>query len=368
MEILVDQNKLVGILSLAQTVVEKKSNSTQLMNVYLKAHYGTLHVYATDLEVSLVAELPCEVIKEGVATVNAKTFYEITKELSDSKVQIKCHDNHWLDIRQDRFQSRILGIPPSEYPIFALQIPSAWLTLSSQNLKTLINQTEYAISMDTSRNHINGIYLEQLESFLTMAATDSNRLSLAAMKTEVAPHEMFKTGIIIPRKGISEIRKVLDDASETGIKIASDKTQFFIQKPGITLGIRLIDKRFPLFRRFIPNNRYAAIVDKEALTSAIKRVALFSNSKSKAVILKFQDNSLSISTTHYELGDAKDQLSIEFQGPEMSITYNSRFVLDVLQNIEENEAEFLVEAPERATIIRGRGNPDFINVVMPMRL
>lgn len=367
MNIYVDQKPLVNLLSQAQTVVEKKTNSSQLMNVYLKAANKTLTLYATDLEVSLVAEIPCEIKSEGVAAVSARTFYEVTKELNENKIHLVRQDNHWLDIRQDRFQSKIIGIAPQEYPVFALQQPSQWLTINGYQFKTLIQQTDYAVSTDTSRAYLGGIYFEQLENYSTMVATDGHRLAIANQKTEIDP-EMFKSGIIIPKKGISEIKKLVEDDSESLIKIASDRTQFYIHKPGITLGIRLVESKFPPFRKLIPNNKFTASVNKSDLVVAVKRVALFSSSKTKAISLKLTTNNLEITTTSYELGDAVDQINMNYDGPEMTITYNSKFILDTLSNIVEQDVEFLVENSEKATIIRGKGNPNFINIVMPMRL
>lgn len=368
MNILVDQKPLVNLLSQAQTVVEKKTNSTQLMNVYLKAGNGTLTVYATDLEVSLVGEIPCEVKTEGTAAVSARTFYDVTRELNESKIHLVRQENHWLDIRQDRFHSKIVGIPPEEYPLFALHQPQDWLSFNGNHLKSLIQQTDYAISSDSSRAFLTGIYFEYTEGHFTMVATDGFRLAIANQKHDSKAEQMFKNGIIIPKKGITEIKKLIEDSADSPIKIATDSTQFYIQKPGITLGIRLIEAKFPPFKKLIPNNKYSAVISKAAMMTAVKRVALFSSSKSKAISLKFEKEVLEITTTSYELGDAVDEIALMFAGPTMTITYNSKYILDVLSNISENEVEFMVESAEKATLIRGKGNPNFINIVMPMRL
>jgi DNA polymerase-3 subunit beta len=368
MNILVDQKPLVSLLSQAQTVVEKKTNSTQLMNVYLKAQNNTLTVYATDLEVSLVGEISCETKQEGTAAVSAKTFYDVTRELNDSKIHLIRQDNHWLDIRQDRFHSKIIGIPPEEYPLFALQQPNEWTEVSGAQFKSLIQQTDYAISNDISRAYLTGIYFENINGQYTMVATDGHRLAIATQKCHSTQDSMFKNGIIIPKKGISEIKKLIEDNSENFIKIATDSTQFYIQKPGITLGIRLVEAKFPPFKKLIPSNKFLATINKSQMMTAVKRVALFSSSKSRAISLHFSKDVLEINTTSFELGDAADELSLNYDGPKMKITYNSKYLLDVLANIQENEVEFQIESGEKATLIQGKGNPNFINIVMPMRI
>lgn len=368
MNILVDQKILVSLLAQAQTVVEKKTNSTQLMNVYLKAHESLLTVYATDLEVSLVGQIPCEVKQEGTAAVSAKTFYDVTRELNDSKIHLVRQENHWLDIRQDRFHSKIIGIPPEEYPLFALQQPSEWTEIHGTQFKSLINQTDYAISSDTSRAYLTGIYFENSNGQYTMVATDGHRLAIANQKGFLHQESMFKNGIIIPKKGISEIKKLIEDNSDQLIRIATDSTQFYIQKPGITLGIRLVEAKFPPFKKLIPNNKYTATINKAQMMTAVKRVALFSSSKSKAISLQFDKDILEINTTSFELGDAVDEIALTYDGPKMTITYNSKYILDVLTNLNENEVEFQLENAERATLIQGKNNPNFINIVMPMRI
>jgi DNA polymerase-3 subunit beta len=368
MNVFVDQKPLVSLLSQAQTVVEKKTNSTQLMNVYLKAQANILTIYATDLEVSLVGQIPCEVKTEGTAAISAKTFYEVTRELNDSKIHLIRQENHWLDIRQDRFHSKIIGIPPEEYPLFALQQPSEWTEVSGGQLKSLIYQTDYAISTDLSRAYLTGIYFENLNGQYTMVATDGHRLAIANQDGNTHPGSMFKNGIIIPKKGIAEIKKLIEDNSEEPVKIATDTTQFYIQKPGITLGIRLVDAKFPPFRKLIPNNKWIAVINKNQMLTAVKRVSLFSSSKSRAISLKFDKDVLEVNTTSYELGDAVDEISMHYDGPQMTITYNSRYILDVLANIHESEVEFQIENSEKATLIRGKDNPNFINIVMPMRI
>jgi len=368
MNINVDQKPLVSLLSQAQTVVEKKTNSTQLMNVYLKAQDNLLTVYATDLEVSLVGQIPCEINQEGTAAVSAKTFYDLTRELNDSKIHLVRQENHWLDIRQDRFHSKIIGIPPEEYPLFALQQPKEWIEISESQFKALIQQTDYAISNDSSRAYLTGIYFETINGQYTMVATDGHRLAIANQKNYLPQETMFKNGIIIPKKGISEIKKLVEDNSESLIKIATDSTQFYIQKPGITLGIRLVEAKFPPFKKLIPNNKLTAIINKSQMMTAVKRVALFSSSKSKAISLLFDKDVLEVNTTSFELGDAVDEIALKFEGPKTTITYNSKYLLEVLANIQENEVEFQIESGERATLIQGKNNPNFINIVMPMRI
>ncbi len=369
MHIKIEKKSLELLLFQAQTVVEKKTNNNQLMNVYLKVEKNELFIYATDLEVGLVGQIACEVFKEGTAAVNAKTFYEVTHELSDSPIFLESKENNWLDIKQDKFQSKIIGIPPEVYPMFALKQPKSWLTLPGDKLKNLISKTDYAMSNDVTRTYLYGIYLEQTsENDFTMVATDGHRLAVANESFDNINQKLFEEGIIIPKKGIIEIKKLIEDSSNKEIKISTDKTQFYIQRPGVTLSIRLVEHKYPPFRKLIPKNKYVATINRNTLLSSVKRVSLFSSLKSKAISIQLNENVMQINTITFELGDAFDEININYDGPKMTVTYNSKFLIDALNTIEDSELELLIDNPEKAAIIRGKKANEYINIIMPMRV
>ncbi|MCS6838427.1 MAG: DNA polymerase III subunit beta [Bdellovibrionaceae bacterium] len=369
MFIRLEQKPLLQILAQAQTVVERKTTSQQLTNVYLKASGQSLSVYATDLEVSLVGEINCEIIQEGVATVGAKTLFEVIRELKPHSLRLSTQQNHWLDIQQDKFHSKIIGIPPEEYPVFILNLPNEWVQIPSVALKTLIGKTDYAMATDSARSHLMGEYFVHRDGYLQMASTDSHRLAVAFWEYQGKIPLPIKNGIIIPKKGILEIKKLLDDSDANDhLDIASDGTQIFVRKPGITLGIRLLDGNFPNYRSLEIKHKSFAVMDKNEVIGAIKRVSLFSSHKSKAINCRFDAGVLSIQTNSLEFGDAVDEIPIELKGPPQTITFNPKYILDCLSTISEEKVEMHLSGAESASEIKGHGSKSDIHIVMPMKV
>lgn len=369
MKLIINQKDLAPIMAQAQTIVDKKTNSQSLTHVYLKTNSkNELELYATDLEVSLIANIPCEVQSHGVAAIPAQKFYELIRELDNNPIQLIYNNNHWLDIEQGKFKSKIKGLDPEEYPIFILNTPSDWFHISNKELKNLLLKTEFASSSDTARAYLNGVYIHFIDDSLSSVATDGHRLALFRIKKE-SKWEKYKKGIIIPKKGVNEIRKLLDSMGDNQeIEVTTDNTQLFVRKPGVILGIRLIDGNFPNYIPLIPKHKNKAQVNKNQLLTSIKRVALFSSLKSKAVTLGFNNESLVIQTMSVELGDAKDEIDIEYKGPEIFITYNPNYLIDALNHIDEDQVVFEFESSEKPTLIKGIENTEYLNIVMPMRV
>jgi DNA polymerase-3 subunit beta len=368
MNIILDQGALLPILAQAQNIAEKKNNSQPLAHVYFEAKDGRLKVLATDLEVSLTAVLPAEVIQEGPALLPAFKFFEVIRELGEGKVHLQTRDNHWLDIEQARFRSKIKGMDPAEYPLFILNTPQEWSSIPVQSLKDLLIKTEYAVGGDAGRVYLSGVFLHSRGKQLISVATDGHRL---AYKSYEENHEwpLFQRGVIISKKGVQEIKKLLDTLEpDEDVEMTTDQSQFFIKKPGVVLGIRLIEGNYPNYPALIPKHKLKVLLPKEELQTAIKRVALFSSLKSRAITLELSENRVMIHTMSMELGDAKDELEISYKEKDVKITYNPAYLLDALNHIEGQQVEIQFENGEKPTLIKSPDEDSFFNIVMPMRL
>ena len=368
MNIILDQGVLLPVLTQAQNIAEKKNNTQPLAHVYFEAQNGQLKILATDLEVSLTAHLPAEVIQEGPALLPAFKFFEVIRELGQGKIHLQSRDNHWLDIEQARFRSKIKGMDPAEYPLFILNTPREWSVIKAQHLKDLLVKTEYAVGGDAGRVYLSGVFLHSKGKQLISVATDGHRL---AYKSYPADNEwpLFQRGVIISKKGIQEIKKLLDSLNgDDVVEMTTDQSQFFIKKPGVVLGIRLIEGNYPNYPALIPKHQLKVLLPKEELQTAIKRVALFSSLKSRAVTLEFSENRLVVHTMSMELGDARDEIEISYNGKEVKITYNPAYLLDALNHVQEQQVELQFENAEKPTLIKSVKDESFFNIVMPMRL
>lgn len=368
MKIKIQKNELLNIIGRTQNIVEKRNTMPVLVNVLLEAEKNKLTVFATDLEVSLTDSVICEIQEEGKVAVSAKSLFDITKELADGFIQLIKKENNWLEIKQGKYVSKIVGISADDYPVFPSVNSQTFIKVKAQTLKEMIDKTIYSVSTDETRYHLNGVYFELSKNVLKMVATDGHRLSLIEKKVP-STQAQFEQGVIIPRKGLVEIRKIIETMKDEEIEVSIEGSQFILKKDTTTLLIRLIEGKYPDYQKFIPQKlSQKMVVNKEMFLSSLKRVSLLANQKSKAILLNFMNDKLEISSNNPELGDAKEELEINFKGKDAKIGYNAKYIQDVLTNISEENIDFEFNDQLSPGLIRPHDDSTYTCVVMPMRI
>ena len=370
MKIEIQKKDLLGLLSRTQNIVEKRNTMPILINVLLEASAkeNQLKAYATDLEVSLTDAVPVQIKEAGKVAVSAKSLFELTKELLDGPIQLTKKENNWLEIKQGKFQSKIIGVAAEEYPVFPTYSSENFSKMNASELKYMIDKTIYSVSNDETRYHLNGVYFEKNDKEnITMVATDGHRLSLIKKQFKnLALAE--KVGVIIPKKGLFEIKKLIESSVDE-VSVAVEGSQFILKSGTCVLMIRLIEGKYPNYHQFIPQKfTHNIVVKREAILSSLKKVSLLANQKSKAILMSFSHNKLEITSNNPELGDAKDELDIDYNGPDLKIGFNARYVEDVLKNIEQDDVEFELNDQLSPGVLKAHKKADYINVVMPMRI
>lgn len=368
MKIEIQKKDLLNLLGRTQNIVEKRNTMPILVNVLLDAHESFLKVYATDLEVSLTDTSPAVVKESGKVAVSAKSLFDITKELFDGPLQLIKKENNWLEIKQGKFLSKIVGVAAEEYPVFPTYNSDHFSKVNSSEFKQMIDKTIYSVSNDETRYHLNGVYFESIDkNNLVMVATDGHRLSLIK-KTFNELNFTEKIGVIIPKKGLFEIKKLIESSTDD-VYIAVEGSQFILRSGTYVLMIRLIEGKYPNYQQFIPQKLpQKIIISREILLSSLKRVSLLANQKSKAILFSFSSNKLEIASNNPELGDAKEEIDLDYNGPEIKIGFNARYIEDVLKNIEQDKIEIELNDQTSPGVIKGNSKNDYINVVMPMRI
>lgn len=369
MKVHVEQHSLVNLLAKTQNIVEKKTTMPVLINVLLDASENKLNIFATDLEVSITDSVSCETIIPGKAVVNAKNFFEIIKELSGKPIQLTKKENNWLEIKQDKHTSSLVGISSDEYPVFPTNLGNNFIKIQSSLLKDMINKTIYSISSDESRYHLNGVYLEQKPDFShIMVATDGHRLSLINRHIPSVKNLIQNYGVIIPRKGLNEIKKLLE-TEENDFEFTIDGPQIIFRHECTLLMIRLVEGKYPSYQQFIPQElKYKICVNKEILLSSLKRVSLLANQKSKAVTFMISNGKIEITSNNPELGDAKEEIDVYFPEGELKVSFNSKYVIDILNAISEENVIFAMNDHLSPTVISPENDPKYLCVIMPMRI
>ena len=375
MKIRVEKTDFLTLLSKTQNIVEKRNTMPVLINILLEAKDNTLKVYATDLEISLTDSIPAEVQEEGQCAVDAKKLFQIVKELQDGMITLQKKPNNWLELQQEKTKVNIVGVNVEEYPVFPVTSSSSMARINAEVLKDMIEKTIFSVSNDETRYHLNGVYFEQIQEdeglHYRMVATDGHRLSLVdrlaeGAKVEGAPKS---SGVIIPRKGLAEIRKLIEAAPGGTIEMAIEGAQLVVRQDSTVLLIRLIEGKYPNYQQLIPQTLQRKIsAPRNKLISSLKVASLLANEKSRGVTLSVNDGVLEITSNNPELGDAREEVAVNYEGENIKIGFNARYLLDVLNSIEEDEVNIELNDQLSPGLIRPTTDKDYTCIIMPMRI
>lgn len=371
MKIKIEKKDLLNLISRSQNIVEKRNTMPILVNVLLDAKDDELHIFATNLEVSLTDHAPAQIDQGGKVAVNAKSLFDIVKELPDGMLELFRMENNWLRIRNNKSIFNIVGISPDEYPVFPTFEASEYIEMETSIISEMIEKTIYSVSNDETRYHLNGVYLEQMEDqnkkFLRMVATDGHRLSLVSREYN-KDFGLREGGVIIPRKGLQEVRKLIEN-NDGRFRVAIEGSQLIVNLATTTLMIRLIEGKYPNYKQLIPQNlSEQLLLHKETLLSSLKRVSLLSNQKSKGVTLNLSSGRLEITSNNPELGDAKEEMDIEYTGKDMKIGFNAKYILDVLSTVTDEQVSLELKDQLSPGLVRPKSDKEYTCVIMPMRI
>lgn len=368
MNLTIHRKPLLEALEKVQSVVEKKNTIQILGNVLCTARNQELSLCATDLEVGIKVTLPVAIQEEGKITLSAKHFLDIVKELPEKEIHIQRKDNHWVEFLCGKSRFNIVSLPAEEYPALPNFEEKTYISAKAEVLCEMIDRTEFAVSTDSTRYHLNGVYFEHLENgIMRMTATDGHRLSFVDSEVFLKMPEMRK-GLIIPKKGLHELRKLISGANST-VGLAFEHAYLFAQVNGSFLFIKLLEGEYPDYRLVIPKETGRSIrTDRESFCSALKRVSLLAHEKSRGVKLTIQSGSLVISSSNPDMGEAREELDAEYGSDPMEIGFNSRYLLDCLEVMTSEKVELHFKDRLSPGILRGVGTHHHTYVIMPMRI
>ena len=371
MKFQIDKDILLKSLSKIQGVVEKRNTIPILSNILLDVRGNILTITATDLEIAVRLQLPINYGLDGKLTVNAKIIYEIVRELPDGELSINTKDNSWIEIKSGRANFNIVGLSSDEFPYFLDTSELNFEKIESSKLKSLIDQTFFSISNDETKYNLNGIFSKLFSDkgieFLRFVATDGHRLSLSQFETNFKADFIGVKGVIFPKKGILELKKLCDDTEFVEISIHDNNS--IIKSDNFILVMRLIDGDFPDYQRVIPSNLENSFkINVGDFYKALKRISVLSSEGTKGIKFDLSQGSLEISSSNPEFGEAKERLDINYEGNEFSIGFNAKFIIDVLNNIESDSIDFIVKDQLSPAVIKSENSDNYLAVIMPMRL
>ncbi len=357
-------------LARVQGIVEKRNTIPVLSNVLLEGADGELHLTATDLEVGMKSTYPANIRKPGKITVSAKKLYEIIKELPDNEISFNAKENCWIEVECGKAQFNIVGLSADEFPNFPIPDKGNFLSLASPLCKEMIEKTFFAVSQDESKYNLNGIFCQLKEGTnqLRLVATDGHRLSMIDKKVEVVESAELSRGVILPRKGILELKKLAEEGG-SDIQLAFMDNNAVVSKDQSIIIMRLIDGEFPDYSRVIPEaNDNKATIAVDPFLHALRRMIILSSEKNRGVKMNFNNNILEVSSSNPEFGDAREELDIEYQGPELSVGFNARYLLDILQVQDQDSICMILKDNLSPGLIKPVDEDGYLAVIMPMRL
>jgi DNA polymerase III subunit beta len=372
MELSVSKADLLRELQFFQGIVERKNTIPILANVLIETDGDQVKLLATDLEVGLRSRCQASVSKKGSLTLPAKKLYEIIKALPETDVRIE-EDKSGVKVAADRFDSRMQTLPREDFPTLPDGTGSYTATLPRDVLKHMVAKTQFAITGEDTRYFLNGALFIQRPDSMSLVSTDGHRLALITVPRDKARSRAKSNDeerVILPRKTLLELGRLLSEG-EGDIQYERGENHLFFEVGGRLLISRMIDGQFPAFERVIPKGNDKRVeFDRDRLTSAVKRVALLSNERSRAVKFQIDKGKVEIASSSPEFGEAKEVLMVDYSAAPVTICFNAQYVLDFLGAVESDSIglEFKDEMSQALMKPIGAEGYDYTYVIMPMRV
>ena len=370
MEISVKREDLLHGLYLVQGVVERRTPQPVLAHVLIESDGDHVAMSATDMEVGLRCRVGAKVKKGGAVTSNARKLYEITREVTADEITLTASTPGWIELHAGRSKFKVVSLDPKDFPALPLG-PGAsagtTIKIAAGTLREMIDKTLFAVSTDETRFNLSGVYLESGDGLLRMVATDGHRLAMIERTMNTAK---LPKGVIMPRKGLVEVRKLLEDAEESELTLVVADKDVRVETPRVEFFMRLVEGDFPDYKQVIPGSTRSKVrMNREDFLGALRRIALLASERSHGVKLSLQKGSLDIAASNPEQGEASEDIEVSYTGEPMTVGFNARYLLDVLGVHAAGDMMELGLTDEVGPgVLQGSQDATFTYVLMPMRL
>jgi DNA polymerase-3 subunit beta len=367
MQFTVSQEDIVRPLQLVCSIVERRATLPILSTVLLRVQGKQLTMTSTDMELEIIATLAVAVEKEGKTTVSARKFLDICRALpSNATISFNAKDNKAL-VKAGKSRFSLSTLPAEDFPDSEGADYIDEISLPQSALKSLFDETSFAMASQDVRYYLNGLLLEREKDILRTVATDGHRLALGSLTTGSSVAE--KNNIIVPRKAILELSRLLDDTDDN-VTISFSKQQIKVELTDLHFTSKLIDGQFPNYERVLPlGGDKEVIADRELLKQALSRAAILSNDKHRSVKINLETNLFKATVTNQEQESAEEEITVEYVGPSLEIAFNNAYLLDLLNAIPDEKVK-LTFSDENSSVLITPANEKHERqyVVMPMRL
>jgi len=388
MKFQIDKASLAYLLGIASTIVERRNTMPILANTKIDVGKKSVTISATDLEISMIADVEADVEEVGSITVGARMIHDIVRDLPGESVKISALKGSRLQIKSGSSDFKINGTSSEEFPSLVGCDLKSPVKVEAKKIFEMLDKTSYAVSTDETRHNINGVSIETFsgeagkingsgpDNGIRFVATDGHRLALVDREAEGIK---LSKNVIVPRKGISEIKRVLE-ANEGDVKLGFNEGFLSIEsenqlsgkkspKIRVRIGVRLLDGQFPNYKEVLPKDiKTNLTANRSELLSTIKRVALVTTDRSKAIKLEVTDSEMILSSSSPEHGEARETLPISKEGEDASIGFSARYLVDLLGTMSGDEdVQIQLSGNLGPGIFQSSTDEHYRSVVMPMR-
>ena len=374
MKFSIDRSALLTALQHVHSVVERRNTIPMLSNVLIEAKEDGVYLTATDMDIAVIEKIDLEkseVMQLGTITTSAQMLYDIVRKLPENiKVELLSEKNDRLGIKASSSSFALNCLAAEDFPSISQEEFKYTFILDTNDLIRLIDKTSFAMSLEETRYYLNGIYLHAIKDAdgekLRTVSTDGHRLSRVDMNIPKGANDI--PGVIVPRKTIMEIRKLLEDHTDT-IELSLSDNKIRLSFSNVILTSKLLDGTFPDYSRVIPEqNDKTVTISNQLLSEAVDRVSTVSTDKTRAIKVNISKGKIVISATNPDKGSASESLDIIYDGEETEIGFNSKYVLDVARQIKGNEVIIKLSDSVSPTLVYDKDDKGVLFVLMPMRV
>jgi len=371
MDFTINRNILLKSLGHAYGIIEKKTTLPILSNVLIEAKNSKVKITATDLDIIYSEEISLPGLKkEGSTTTSASILYDILRKLEpDADIEFSLQSANKLKLVSDNSTFNLLCIPSDNFPLSDEDIKQKFFEVPSQKILKLLNKTKISISNDETRHYLNGIYLHKTnkenKSFLSGVATDSHRLSFSSL--EIDPNTNFEP-IILPKKTIFQLISLLEQSTSV-IKISNNKSKIKFEMNNSVLISKVIDGRFPDYGKVIPKDNDKILQIKlNEFKHSVERVTTVSSDRKEGLKMGISKDSIQLSVKSPTSGEGIENINVKFNSDDMVISFNSRYLIDITSQIENDSIIINLKDPGSPVLIKDLSDQNSFHVVMPMKI
>jgi DNA polymerase-3 subunit beta len=366
MKLSIAKDEIQEKLSNIQNIVEKRNTMPILSHFLLDAGKKGTHIIATDLQIAIKEPLKATVQSEGKLCIPARKLFEIVRE-ADGDLHIESEDEQWIRVSFGKSKFRLACLSAAEFPAWPGMESAEEITFGTDVLEEMIEKTIYAAGETDTRYTLNGLlfHVRPGEKRIVVVGTDGHRLALLTKELESKTKEEKK--VIVPRKAAAEVRRFFSGSETVSVVIGKNHILFRIED--VQFMVRLIEGSYPNYEQVIPpSNEKKVIINREGFLRTLRRVSIMSRERSNAVRVDISKESLAVLSSNPDLGEARDEIGVEYKGEDISSGFNARYLIDALSAMTSERVVFALQDPLSPTLLKEEGNEDYSCVVMPMRI